>query len=251
MKVVLMEKLHEGDDQELNELNRALAEISHGLNVEAKTSGLQRGGLPEIEVKGEDREVLVNLLKERWGVAPMNLSEIEVTQVLKSFIVGPPSGEGLYIDIGIRIPEYLNAVYPTSSIKSQLADGQQLSVKRIVEHFCLAEGLPIETIVTEIHEGKVVVELTDEQNETLWRLDSDPFHKLIVTGCLKNRLRKIVREPRIRRSVLKTAQLSLNTHLVYCLAGVNADAVKRKIEKALSCPVYSFKPSLRRMSVYC
>ena len=252
MKIVLMEKLQENGGEDLSEFKRAATELSRGLNVNVKVTGLRRGGLPEMEVEGEDQEILVNMLNEKWCVAPIKLSEVKVNRILKGFVAAKrPAEEGLSVDVGLRIPKYVNALYPSSSIVSQLGDGQRLSTKEIVEHFCLVEGLPVETIVTNIRSGEMEVDLSSRQIEYLWSLDSDPSHKLVVTGCLRGKLEKTLHRPGVSRLIFKSVPLALKVHLLYCVFGVDADIVRGKIEKAAECSVSSFKPSLRRMRVDC
>lgn len=254
MKSVLMEKLDEkGED--VREFNEALNEMAQGLRAKAQVTGLHRRGLPEIEVEGEDQEILVNLINERFGIAPMRLSQVKVNQKLKGFVTGWELKEGLSIDVGLRIPSYLCAVYPSSSIKTQLGDGDCPSIERIVKHFCLVEGFPVETIVTDICDERVAVDLSSRQIDNLWNLDSDPSHKLVIVGCLKSKLEKMLYRSGISRYIFRSVSLALKVHLLYCIFGIDADVIKGKIETGYSglfkCSVDSLKPSLRRISVKC
>jgi hypothetical protein len=248
MKASLMVRLHDAvREEEIHRLELEVAELAQGLNVEARLDESSRETLPKIEVKGEDCEVLVKILDKKWGVAPARLSEVKVNRKLKGLVTGQwISGEGLLIDVGIRDPKRVDAVYSSPLIEAQLGDGQGLPVGKILEHFCLFEDVPVETTVIQVRGEEVKVSLSGRQVDLLWSLDSTPNHKLIVTQCLENRLRKVLCDRWMERNVLKMFPLSLNVHLVHCAFGVDGDQVKARMEKALGCPVYSFRPSMRR-----
>lgn len=249
MKVSLMVRLHEAArEEEIRRLGIEVAELAQGLNVEYRLDEFSRGTLPEVEVKGDDREVMVKILDKKWGVAPATLSEVKVNRKLKGLITNRwGSEEGLLVDVGIRNPKRVDAVYSSPLIEAQLGDGQGLPARRILEHFCLFEDVPVETTVVQVRGEEVNVRLSSRQVDMLWSLDSTPNHKLIVTRCLENRLREVLRDRWMNRNVLKAIPLSLNVHLVHCAFGVEGEQVKARMEKALGCPVYSFKPSMRRM----
>lgn len=248
MKVSVMVRLHDEDrEEEIRQLSLKMAELAQGLKVEARVDESSRETLPEIELNGEDCEVLLKMLDKKWGVAPTRLSNVKAGRKLKGLVAGRWDGEGgLLVDVGIRDPKRVDAVYPSQSIEAQLGDGQNLPAGNILEHFCLYDEVPVETTVTQVRGEEVKIRLSSRQIGFLWALDSTPNHKLIVTRCLENRLREALQDRWMGRNVLNALPLSLNVHLIYCAFGVDGDQVKARMEKTLTCPMYSFKPSMRR-----
>src|ERR1700757_1227103 len=59
----------------------------------------------QVRARGEDAEVFLNLLKEKFGETPVDRSRIERWDIRKGFITGAGRvGFGVYVDLGILQP---------------------------------------------------------------------------------------------------------------------------------------------------
>ncbi len=145
MKTVLSEKLDPTPSREgLQELESDLEEISSGLQIRIGKMEAGAGGWISIDYNGEDSEVFTEILKNHYGLAPVQFSKLELGDTYRGFIVNSGEvGYGLYLDLGILSPQRVDGLYPLYRMRAQLADGWVQSLRQIARRFCLHDGLPL------------------------------------------------------------------------------------------------------------
>src|SRR5438132_5389013 len=137
----------------------------------------------QVRARGEDAETFLNLLKEKFGEAPVLRSKVERWDVRRGFITGSGRvGFGVYVDIGILQPTRKDALYPLHRMRAQLSDGALKSSGEILQEHGLLDYFPVDVIVTHSHGENVTVELADKSRDLLiwWR--KLLFDRVIAAG---------------------------------------------------------------------
>jgi len=124
-----------------------LSKEASGLRVDWQIATQQQW--LQVRVRGEDAETFLNLLREKFGEAPVLRSNVERWDIRKGFVTGSGRvGFGVYIDIGILEPARKDALYPLHRMRAQLSDGASKSSREILQENALADYFPVDVIVT-------------------------------------------------------------------------------------------------------
>src|SRR5207245_10787849 len=118
-----------------------LSREAQGLRVDWEIAAPQQW--LQVRARGEDAETFLNLLKEKFGEAPVLRSKVERWDVRRGFITGSGRvGFGVYVDIGIIQPTRKDALYPLHRLRSQLTDGALISSSDILQDYGPWEDYP-------------------------------------------------------------------------------------------------------------
>jgi len=78
MKITLLQKKGRVEEGRFcAALEKALGDLKGGLKVEIKIQPFLKHGWTDIEVTGDDTEIFIELVSQKFGLAPSNLSEIK------------------------------------------------------------------------------------------------------------------------------------------------------------------------------
>ena len=183
-----------------------------------------------IRARGPDAEVFLNLLREKFGEAPVSHSRIERWDLLKGFISEAGKvGFGVYVDTGVLEPARKDALYPLHRMRAQLADGLVKSSREILQENAMVDDFPVKVVVTELDGGKITVELADETRDTLLSWRRFPFDRIIAVGIQKERVEDAIRAEGLGLDVIKVQSLSLLTQCLICKIGTEAPGIIAKI----------------------
>jgi len=246
LEIVILEKLRKGDlPRGLRYLNDLLKDLSSGLHVTHRIIGLTERGLIKLEISGDDEEAFREIIRRRSGIAPVDFSNLELSHVLRGFIVDSGKvGYGLYIDIGILTPKPIDGLYPLHSIRAQLIEGQQLPIREIINKYSFYDDFPLEVRIAKL-EGKVEVELSDRQRESIAEWNDLPFDRVIIYHALPNDLQSAIKSSGIERDLARVENLSLTTHLLTCKIGTQAPGIVAKLGPHLKgSRLFSFSPEI-------
>ena len=109
-----------------------LSREAQGLKVDWEIAAPQEW--LQIRARGDDAETFVNLLREKFGEAPVLRSKVERWDVRKGFLTGSGRvGFGVYVDMGILEPARKDALYPLHRMRAQLSDGESHSSREILQ----------------------------------------------------------------------------------------------------------------------
>jgi len=245
LELVILEKLRKSDlPRGLRDLNELLKELASGLHVRHRIVGLTERGLIKLEIGGEDEDAFREMIHRRYGIAPIDLSNLELSDICRSFIIDSGKiGYGLYVDIGVLKPKLIDGLYPLHSIRAQLTEGQQLPIRQIIDKYHLYDDFPLEVRIVELKEGKVEVELSDRQHESITEWSALPFDRVIIYHALLNDLQSAIRSLSVERDFAKVESLSLTTHLLTCKIGTEAPGIIAKLGSHLKgSRLLSFRP---------
>lgn len=205
---------------------------SKGLKVDWEISSPQQW--LQVRAKGEDAEVLLNLLKQKFGEAPVDRARVERWDIRKGFITGAGRvGFGVYVDLGITNPFKKDALYPLHRMRAQISDGELKSSREILIENGLADYFPVKAIVTEFHGDNITIELADETRDMLLQWKKYLFDRVIVAGADRQYVENLVQSMGLRFDVIKIESLSLLVQCLVCKLSTDSPGVVARIGSRL------------------
>lgn len=209
-----------------------LSKEASGLRVEWEIAAPQQW--LQVRARGEDAETFLNLLREKFGEAPVLRSKVERWDLRKGFITGSGRvGFGVYIDIGILEPARKDALYPLHRMRAQLSDGASKSSREILRDQGLSDYFPVDVIVTEFQGENIAVELADQTRDQLLQWNKLLFDRVIAVGIDRDYAEKIVRSANLGQDIIKIETLSLLVQCLVCKLDTDAPGVIAKIGNRL------------------
>ena len=209
-----------------------LSREAQGLRVDWEIAAPQQW--LEVRARGDDAETFLNLLKEKFGEAPVLHSKVERWDVRRGFITGSGRvGFGVYVDIGILEPTRKDALYPLHRMRAQLSDGALKSSREILQENGLLDYFPVDVIVTQLQGENVAVELADKSRDLFiwWR--KLLFDRVIAAGIDRDYAEKTVKSANLGLDVIKIETLSLLVQCLVCKFDTDAPGVIAKIGNRL------------------
>ena len=218
--------------------------MGEGLNVEI--IGVEfPPGLIHLEYEGEDEEVYRHLLEKRFGEAYVERGNVKRGDGARGIIVGH-SKHGLLLDLGVRRPRTEYAVLPRKVLNAQLADGGSLTVRELVEKFCLIPFLALEVDVHGI-EPRITVELSSRQVEYYWDWDRMGFPRIVVSGPLRSELEEALRIVGLTDKTVGLESSTLATHvLALRLCEDEAEAAETLRSRLKTARISAYRPDMER-----
>ncbi len=209
-----------------------LSREAQGLRVDWEIAAPQQW--LQVRARGDDAETFLNLLKEKFGEAPVLRSKVERWDVRRGFITGSGRvGFGVYVDIGILQPTRKDALYPLHRMRAQLSDGALKSSREILQENGLLDYFPVDVIVTQLQGENVTVELADKSRDLFiwWR--KLLFDRVIAAGIDRDYAEKTVKSANLGLDVIKIETLSLLVQCLVCKFDTDAPGVIAKIGSRL------------------
>ena len=213
-------------------IGRILARKADGLKVESDFA--LEGQWLRVRAKGEDTDAFLNLLREDLGEAPVSRKNLDRWDVVRGFVAGAGRiGYGVYLDIGIREPNPKDALFPLHRMRAQIADGQTLSAREILDKNALADYVPLKVSVTELVGENISVELEDETRERIVSWKKYPFDRVLVVGADKSQVENSVRASGLQNDIIEVESLALFVQCLVCKIGTDAPGVIAQIGNRL------------------
>ena len=207
-----------------------------GLKVEPKKIHTNVHDWVTVELEGEDEEVAYNLLKRNYGTA-CSLKELKEGDIRKGKLLQTGKyGYGLYLDIGIKSEDRLDAFIPLHSIRRQLANNEKIPLKQIIYACGLLDNFTLEVKIDEINskEKKIQASLSAEQLLTFRTWFKDDLERLIISGVTRKHLKKFISETGHAQDILAIERNGLLEQVVVCKQGTNAPGLLAEIGPFLS-----------------
>ena len=222
MKIALLQRKGRVDEERFyTALQNALDDLKGDLTAEIKIQPFSRYGWTVVDVAGDDTEILIELISQKFGLLPSNPSEIEVQGNYRGTVRSFDTD--LIVDIGIEHPQPVYVRVKLSSLRAQLADGRGwVPSREIAELYCLVPGTPISIRVTRLASNEYEGWLSDSQISQFSDWLSCGLERVQVYDCLKTRLDFAISRAKLERDIVSTEQLNLTTHTVLCKVGTDA-----------------------------
>lgn len=155
------------------------------------------------------------------------------------------AGYGVYVDVGLSTSSPMDVLMTLHGLRSHLADGKKLSLKEIIDIFCLHDDFPISVRLTELDlEGnKIWGEPSDGQLELSEDWFSTYLDRVIVLGAHSEQVMLALRRSGIQRDIAKVEELGFLEHSLLCKLGTDAPGVIKALGHFLrEVPLYAFSP---------
>lgn len=234
-------------DRGLKPVWNVLSREAKGLRVDWEIAAPQQW--LQVRARGDDAETFLNLLREKFGEAPVLRSKVERWDVRKGFVTGSGRvGFGVYIDLGILEPMRKDALYPLHRMRAQLSDGASKSSREVLQENGLADYFPVDVIVTALQGENATVELADRTRDQLLWWNKLLFDRVIVAGIDRDYAKKVVQSANLGLDVIKIETLSLLVQCLVCKLDTDAPGVIAKIGNRLrGVGLTAFKSPARRL----
>ena len=230
------------DDNQLEQIGKALKVSFEGLEVETKILGTVADGWVQIAVAGEDEEVATNYLIQEIGLCPSNFGNVRKLSTLKGYNenIGKNGGE-LSIDVGVFQPKIVHATIALRHLQAQLVDGRKFALRKIAELFGLCEDLPVSVKVSSLNEeeSRIEAELSSRQirKYAVWR--ESLLDRLLVLGPSLHEVKATIEHAKLKRDVIDVEPLGLFEHALTCKLGTDAAGLIPKIGRTLKKAYFS------------
>ena len=235
-KLVIAERIPFDAQKKLMPLFKTrIDKLSSSLDVSVQL-GLTASGFVSAEIEGSDSEFFVELIKREMRLAPRDLSEIEVNDNLKAFVIGiNKKRQGIEVGIG-PISMKAKCEVANESLTAQLCDGRDISVEGVAQTYCLEEGVPILVRITSVDPGRRQIEawIADDQIVRFEQWRRERFHRIIAIGGSQEELREAVRLSRTERDVIEIEGLSFTASSLVCKLGTEAPGIIAIIGRYIS-----------------
>jgi hypothetical protein len=220
---LLQRKGRVNESRFLTALEDTLVVLKGDLTVEMKIQPFSKQGWTILDLTGDDKEVFIELLSRKIGVAPLDFSKIERHSNYRGMVRSFDSD--LIVDIGIERPEVKYVKVKLSSLRAQLADGKGwIPAREIQESYCLFPETPLSIRVTRCEHNESELEgwLSDMQIALFSDWIRCGLDRVQVYNCLRPRLDFAISKAKLERDTISIDQLNLTTHSILCKLGTDA-----------------------------
>jgi hypothetical protein len=243
--LTLLEKVYGSFSSETFE--PVFSSLCQGLKVELKVVGKTSRGWIQVKVSGEDETVASHYIGKEVGLAPVSIDKLKRFSTVHGRVISSKESENqLLVDVGVFSPRIYDATVSLQNLQSQLADGKNLSIQRVIELFCLYENLPLEVKIVgnvDARRKHVEAELSETQHSQIMRWIRSSLDRLVVLGASFSDVEHAVRASKHARDVIKVESLGLLEHAVVCKLGTHAVGLTPKLGPLLStAKLASFSP---------
>jgi hypothetical protein len=228
----------------IDTLSREISRLVTGLTVRIAKMDGDETGLVTLEFEGEDEEFFANVLVKEYGAVP-TLQNLTIGTSYPGWLADVGKvGYGVYVDIGIRLPQRVDGLVPLFRIRSQF-NMQKESARAIASALVLVDDLPVHVVVTAFDRTALTVEA--EFAETmLRRVDdwvSDDHERLIVLGSSREMIDHSLSKSGHIEDIVMVEQLGKFEHSLVCKRSTRASGILAAIGPHLrGVPMHLFIP---------
>lgn len=234
-----------GQEELRSSLEGRLRKLSSGLDVSTQFEGITRNGFVRVGLEGSDSEVFRELAKRKIGLAPSDLSEVEVDENFKAYAIKTnPKRETIEVEVGPVSADFKSEI-AREALVAQLCDGKDTPVDRIARTYCIHEGVPLSVRITSVDPDRMRIEawISDDQVSRYEEWRRQRFQRIIAVGGFQEKLRQAIRLSKVDRDVVEMEELAFTVHSLVCKLGTDAPGIIAKIGRHLSnFKLYAFLP---------
>jgi len=229
--VTLLEKIYGPSPPDFFE--PFFSSLCEGLKIKLRVAGKKTRGWIQVDVSGEDESVAVRFLDQKIGLAPISLSNLRKFSLLKGRVAPSKAGEAdLQVDVGVCSPQFIDATVPLRTLRAQIGDGKNLSLRQLIDLFCFHVNFPLEVkVVGDVNSESDSVEamLSAAQLSQITGWIHSHLDRLIVLGAPFSNVEAATKKSGHIRDVIKIESLGLLEHAVLCKLGTEAKGLMPKL----------------------
>lgn len=217
-----------------NSLKAELAVFESGLSAKAKPSGFSKAGWAQVDVTGEDHEILEELISREFHRAVTALSALELYGNYSGIIRGS-YGEHMEVDVGIENPKPVSVNLGLNTLSAQLCDGKLRTLEEMTESYCLELESMVAVRITRLENDprKIEAWLADSQIESFARSISSNLQRVQIFHCTRPQIDSAVKRMNLERDIVSVENTTLTTHSMICKLGTDAIGLIPKLGSVL------------------
>ena len=210
-------------------LAKELEELKGELTAFVTFKGFSYNGWAQIEVTGEDSEIVSELVSSRFGRAYTELRALELPGVFEAEITGS-NERGLKFDVGFGS---VNCIIPTSNLVAQLADGKATQLRQLLECYCLYPGVKISVRAARTRDNELEAWLSDREIGRLARWITTGLDRIQAFDCYRQEAESVVVKTHSTRDVIAVESITLTIQSIVCKLGTDAVGLIPKLGHVL------------------
>jgi hypothetical protein len=235
-KLAIAERIPYHAQKELMPTFKArIDKLSSSLDVTVNL-GFSNNSFATCEVQGSDSEFFIELIRREIGLAPQNLSDVEVHDNFKAFVSGINSKrQSIEVEIG-PVSANTRSEITSEALIAQLCDGKAIPADRVAQTYCVQEGTPILVRITSIDPKHRLIEawISDDQIARFEQWRRERTHRIIAVGGPQDKLRDAIRLTKADRDIVQIEELSLTANCLLCKLGTDAPGIIARIGRFVS-----------------
>jgi hypothetical protein len=198
-------------------------------------------GWAQVEITGEDNEIVSELIADKFALAHTYPNDIEPQGNYQAEIMGT-SDRGLNFDVGIGRGRF-ECVVPTGNLNAQLADGKNLPLRHVVECYCLYPGMKIAVRIARKTDREIEGWLADRFMDRLDDWNKIGLDRILAFECFRKEAESSVLKAHLTRDVIAVDSLGLTVQSIVCKLGTDAVGLIPKLGRILrNQPLKPFQP---------
>lgn len=226
---------------------KTLDSLASGLEVKIKIQEQVKHGWIKVDVEGEDETVAINQLRQRFGFIPSSLESLKTPCTLTGYATDVGAvGYGVYVNIGLAGSSSVDVLLPLHVLRSQLADGEKVSLRKITDTYKITDNFPLSLRVTkvEINARKLEAELSDSQITVFEGWVNDSLERILAFGISLEDAEEALRRSMLERDVVGIESLGFFEHSLICKLGTQAPGIISKLGRSLyGIPLHTISPA--------
>jgi hypothetical protein len=210
----------------LDAFQKEISSLTSELHVRINRITTNKRGHITLRIVGEDEEFVSNILAKKFGLVP-TFEELVSKTTKPGFLIDVGKvGYGLYVDIGINNPRYIDPLIPLHRLREQ-ALMQNQSIRFISKALIFVEHLPLEIEITYIDKinQEVEAQLAPSTLERLNRWIKDDHERLLVFGVPENLLRNTLAKLNHLQDIYEFETLGKFEHSLRCKRTTRASGI--------------------------
>ena len=242
MEFIISERIKNVDTIEgKNEVYNIIQKFAAGIKVKLNIAVSYNGWIL-VKFSGEDSEILMELIKRKFGIAPIKFDRIKIGELYKGFI-SEINEKFLKLDIGILPPDKCNEICSLYTLQAQLTDGTEIPMENIAGRFTFCLDLPLEVKVKKVEGKNISLEISDYQVNYFKDLVENPLERILIVGALSKEIKRAIHKINAYRDIIRIENLCITTHILTCKLGTNARGIIKKLVPNLESAIIHSKIS--------
>jgi hypothetical protein len=232
--VTLLIKVYNGFQRK--ELNTSLKSTFKDLKVKTEVCGVTNRGWIQLSVSGEDENVVLQYMDDKFGICPANLKSVGKFSTIRGRVVDLDGSKSeLYVDVGVFSPGVVDAAVSLRRLQAQLADGREMSLGKLVDLFGLCKNLPLTVKILEVDSdrSRIEAELAQRQQSQYDDWTRSLLDRLQIIGASHDEIESVLAKTGFSRDVVAVEPLGIFEYSVVCKLGTDAAGLIPRIGKNL------------------